>query len=111
MPVFLEWIICALVLFGLTMTTVAVVGMYRLPGIYMRLHAASKTALIGAGPVLIGLALLGDGPIAGRALLIGVFLIITTPVAAHVIAQTAFEHRAPLSPGGKDESGRYDDRA
>ena len=37
----------ALVLLGLVVTTLGVVGMYRMPDVYTELHAASKAVVLG----------------------------------------------------------------
>lgn len=90
----LPWAIDALVLLGLSLSTIAVFGMYRLDDLFLRLHAASKTALVGTTPLLVANALLG-GMFAARALLIFAFLVIATPAAAHAIARAAFRTGVP----------------
>jgi multicomponent Na+:H+ antiporter subunit G len=89
------WLADALILGALLMLTIAVYGVFRMPDIYTRLHAASKTAVFGIAPLLLAISLSGQAAFISRAILIGVFILITTPVAAHSIARAAFETEPP----------------
>ena len=91
----IPWLADALILGALLMLTIAVYGVFRMPDIYTRLHAASKTAVFGIVPLLLAISLSGDAAFISRALLIGVFILFTTPVAAHSIARAAFETEPP----------------
>jgi multicomponent Na+:H+ antiporter subunit G len=72
--------------FGLT----AAIGVLRLPDLYTRLHAASKAGVVGAGLILVAVALVSfDGAVALRAVLGILFLILSTPVSAHLLARAA----------------------
>ncbi|HEY3475823.1 MAG TPA: monovalent cation/H(+) antiporter subunit G, partial [Anaerolineales bacterium] len=73
----LPWLVDSLVLLGLLIMTLAVVGLFRMPDIYTQLHAASKGVVLGVVPMLLSIALLGDATIASRALLIGLFILLT----------------------------------
>jgi monovalent cation/proton antiporter MnhG/PhaG subunit len=78
----------ALVVFGLATMTLAVVGLFRMPTTRLRLHAASKASAVGLLPIAIAAAIGGGGV---RALLVWLFVIVTAPVTAHVLAQVAEE--------------------
>ena len=96
-----------LVLLGLVVTTLGVLGMFRMPDVYAQLHAASKAVVFGVVAFLVASVFVGDAAVTARALLIGVFLILTTPVGAHVIARAAWLRREAMrTPGALDESGR-----
>lgn len=95
MNALIPWLADILILGALLMLTVALYGVFRMPDIYTRLHAASKTAVFGIAPLLLALMLSGEASFISRALLIGAFLICTTPVAAHSIARAAFETDPP----------------
>lgn len=97
----------ALVLLGLLVTTLGVLGMFRMPDVYTELHAASKAVVLGVVAFLVASVAARDAAVTSRALLIAVFLILTTPVGAHVIARAAWTRREPMrTPGAIDESGR-----
>jgi multicomponent Na+:H+ antiporter subunit G len=69
----------------------AAIGMLRLPDLYTRMHAASKAGVVGAGLVLIAVALISlDVAVGLRAVLGIVFLLLTTPVSAHLLARAAY---------------------
>lgn len=103
----LPWLIDILVLLGLFIMTVVVFGLFRMPDLYTQLHAASKAVVLSTIPMLLSIALLGDTTIAGRALLIGFFILLTAPVSAHAIGRAAFRRREPMKgPDALDESGQ-----
>lgn len=84
-------------LFGL----LAAVGVLRLPDLYTRMHSASKAGLLAGGLLLLGIALAaGESAIILRALLGALFLALTTPVSAHLLA------RAALQAGHQPQIGR-----
>ena len=103
-----------LVIGGLLILTLAVFGMITMPDVYTRLHAASKAAVLGIVPFLIAAALVGDLAAITRTLLIALFLLLTTPVAAHVIAQAAYltgeEMRTPGALNETAENQRTPER-
>lgn len=67
------------------------VGVLRMPDLYMRLQVASKASSLGAGCILAAAALVfGDLGTAVRAVLIMVFIFLTTPVSAHLIGRAAY---------------------
>lgn len=81
-------------LFGL----IAALGVLRLPDLYTRMHAASKAGAVGGGMILLAVALVSfDGAIALRSLLGIAFLLITTPVAAHLLARAHYQAGGKLS--------------
>jgi len=69
---------------------VATVGLLRLPDVYNRLHATSKCDTLGAGLVLLSLALQSEAAVAIRLVLLIIFILVTNPTAAHVIARAAY---------------------
>jgi multicomponent Na+:H+ antiporter subunit G len=86
------WIADVAVVLGLLVMTIGVFGVYRMPDIYTRLHAAGKAVFLGVVAFVVASSMTGDGAIIARGLLIAVFLVITTPVGAHVIARAAHAH-------------------
>ncbi|MEX6632194.1 monovalent cation/H(+) antiporter subunit G [Hyphococcus lacteus] len=75
---------------GLAMLSGAI-GLVRFPDFYTRLHAAGVTDTGGAELILIGMLL--QAPtwiVAVKLIFIGVFLFLTSPVATHAIAHSAW---------------------
>ena len=80
----------ALLLVGAVFTLLAALGVLRLPDLYTRMHAASKAGVVGAGFVLLAVAVVSfDGAVALRALIGVGFLLLTTPVSAHLLARAS----------------------
>jgi multicomponent Na+:H+ antiporter subunit G len=105
----------ALVVLGVLVMTVGVYGLLTMPDVYTQLHAASKAVFLGVIALLAATALVADeATIVYRAVLIAVFLLITTPVSAHAVghaaqlgAESAGSRR--LAEEGSEVSGRQGD--
>lgn len=70
---------------------VGTVGMLRFPDFYSRTHAATKCDTVGAGSVLIALALLrAPEPDALKLVLLGALVLLSSPTAAHALARAAY---------------------
>jgi len=77
---------------GLFFMVFGVLGLLRFPDLYTRLHPAGKAGTAGMLSVFIGLILYsGFSLLSLRILLIALFIIVTSPVAAHAIARGAVE--------------------
>ena len=110
----LELLGVALIGLGLLVTGITVFGVVRMKGLYVRLQAASKAAMLGTVAILAASIGTGDGTTIARAVIVILFLLLTTPVAAHAIGQAAYRSereegvgerkRDPSSPGVADDS-------
>lgn len=68
----------------------AAVGLVRFPDLYTRLHAGAKAGVVGAGFNLIALAAVSfDAAVIFRTLAAILFLLLTTPISAHLLARAA----------------------
>ncbi len=86
----LQYFAGALVILGTLVVIIGLVGVYRMPDFFTRLHAASVIDTLGSMLVVIGLMLLGGfSLISVKLLLILAFILITTPAAAHALAKSA----------------------
>lgn len=85
----LDVIAIALLFGGLTLVTIGLVGMLRLDDILHQLHAAGLVT--GPGIVLILLAAIGSrsAEVMTSAALVLLFVLVTSPLSAHAIAQAA----------------------
>ena len=78
---------------GILFDLLGCIGLVRLPDVYNRLQAATKCVTLGTCMILIGvLFIMGIGSAGIRALLCAVFILFTSPVAAHALARAA--HRS-----------------
>ena len=90
-------LIAVLMFVGSFFTLVASVGLLRMPDLFMRLSATTKAATLGIALVLAAAALhFNQTGVTGRVIAIIVFVILTAPVAAHMIARAAYFNGVPL---------------
>lgn len=92
------WIVSTLLVTGAVFALLASVGLLRMPDLYTRLQSVAKAGTLGAGCVLAAVAIhFGTIEIVTQALLVMLFLFLTTPVAAHMIARAGHMSGVPLS--------------
>jgi multicomponent K+:H+ antiporter subunit G len=104
-----ELLVAALMLVGAGFALVGSYGLSKLPDLMTRLHAPTKAATLGLGCLLLA-SLAADWLIAGRLslhqVLITVFVFITAPVSALMIAKAHIfrrrgETEQPMTPSGR----------
>ncbi|MCY4145560.1 MAG: monovalent cation/H(+) antiporter subunit G [Chloroflexi bacterium] len=88
----LELLGVAALIIGVFFCAVGVVGVIRMPDTLTRLHASGKVAILGLFGLLLGSALLVPAT-ALRLLVLGIFLLLTSPVATHAIAASVYRRR------------------
>ena len=85
-----EWGIVALAVAGAFFGGLAAVGLVRLPDVYTRSHAASKSDTLGAILAIAAAALaLQTGLSTAKSVFLLVFMFITNPTAAPAVARAA----------------------
>ena len=98
MSTWLEIIISACLLIGASFALIGSIGLMRLPDFYLRLHGPAKATTLGVGGIIIGSVIYfstqGDG-LSLHELLIALFLFITAPVSAHIVAKAALHLKLP----------------
>jgi multicomponent Na+:H+ antiporter subunit G len=85
----MEILISIFFLLGVIFILVAAIGLIRLPDLMTRIHAATKATSFGLFLILIGLGLHFGGWVIVKSILLIVFVYLTAPLAASVIAKTA----------------------
>ena len=96
---------------GATLALLAAIGVLRMPDVFTRMQASTKASTLGLGCLLAGLAVhLWDFAVVVSAVCIAGFVMLTTPVAAHVIARAAYLAGVPLWKGTLLDE-RRDDQA
>lgn len=89
-----------LLLAGTFFMVVAGLGVLRMPDVYLRMSCTSKAATLGAGCLLGAVAVHSeDVALAVRALATVAFVLLTAPVAAHLIGRAAYRLGVPLWAG------------
>ncbi len=93
-----ELIVSAFILSGATFALIGSIGLARLPDFYMRLHGPTKATTLGVGGMVLGSSIWfsfrGDG-LSLHEVLIALFLLISAPVSAHVVAKAALHMKVP----------------
>ena len=87
----LEAAVSFFLLVGAFFTLVGAIGLVRLPDFYMRLHGPTKATTLGVGGTLTAsiIYFAGNGTPSVHELLITLFLFVTAPVSANVLAKAA----------------------
>ena len=91
-----EWVVAGLVVAGGGFSLIGSLGLVRMPEFFTRLHGPSKATTIGMGSILLASALYMS--VRGPGLyefMISLFIVITTPVASHLLAKAARHRRLP----------------
>jgi multicomponent Na+:H+ antiporter subunit G len=89
-----------LIIVGILFDIFGCIGLVRFPDVYNRLQASTKCVTLGTVMLLVGVALVsGVGPTASRAIICAVFVLITSPTAAHAIAKGAYASGVELWEG------------
>ena len=92
----LAWLASFLLLTGALVCLLGAIGVVRLPDSYSRMHAASKSGVLGAVLVLAGVAAASNAEVALEVMLGVLVLLASAPLAAHVLARAAY--RAGIKP-------------
>ena len=98
------------VLVGAFFVFAAAVGVVRMPDVYTRMHAATKSGTLGSGLMLVGVAVVaGSSDVVLRALAAVIFLVATAPIAAHLLGRAAYMSGVPTWRGTPYDAlrGRY----
>ena len=86
----INFISLACVIVGAITIIIGLVGVFRMPDFFTKLHAASIIDTMGTMLILVGLMLYsGFNLVSVKLLLILIFILITTPAAAHALAKSA----------------------
>lgn len=102
----IELVAAILILFGAIVSVISAFGMLRLPDVYTRSHAATKSATLSVLTCLLGTFIyfwVHDGYVSIRLILGIIFVFITAPVAGHLVCRAAYRSRVPLAEGSVDD--------
>ena len=90
----IEIIAGILVLLGGAFTLIASVGIIRLPDVLTRMHASTKAGTLGATLILAAAAVVfGELSAIAKCVAAVLFLLLTAPLAAHMIGRASLDGR------------------
>jgi multicomponent Na+:H+ antiporter subunit G len=99
-----EWAIIGLALVGTFFGAVAAIGLVRMPDVYTRAHAASKSDTLGAVLTIAAVAFALQTDLSTvKSVFLLLFMFITNPTAAHAIVRAAQDQG--IEPWTVDEEG------
>ena len=103
----MEYALSFLILAGAIFTFIGSLGLARLRDFYTRLHGPTKATTLGVGCLLIASSIYfssqGEG-VSLHEVLITLFLFITAPVSAHLLAKAALHQNLPKVGGQIDRA-------
>ena len=95
----LNYLVAGWLIMGGFFVLVGSLGLAKLPDFFTRLHAPTKATTLGIGSVLVASMLMTsvrDGGFSVYELVISLFLFITAPVSAHMMAKAALHKRIAM---------------
>ncbi len=107
----IDLIVGILVLIGALFSLVAGIGMFRLPDVYLRMHAATKAGTLGCGLMLLAVGVQAQDLETIAWVLTGIiFLMITAPIGAHLLGRAGYLAGVPMWSHTKGDAlaGKYD---
>jgi multicomponent Na+:H+ antiporter subunit G len=95
-----------LIVIGIAFDLFGCIGLIRMPDVYNRLQASTKCVTLGTCSILLAVAVrFGFSPAGVKAVICIVFLLLTSPVAAHALARGA--HHSGIRPWEKSVCDKY----
>ncbi len=94
----LDLLTAVFLLLGAGFALIGSIGLVRLPDIFTRLHGPTKATTLGVGGILLGSILffsLREG-LSLHEVLVSLFLFLTAPVSAHLIARAAIQRHCKI---------------
>jgi len=109
----IELIVAFFLLVGASFALIGSIGLARLPDFFSRLHGPTKATTLGIGGMLTASVIYFSaraGTLSLHELLIALFLFMTAPVSAQLLAKAALHRRvpstSPLPPRLAKQSGQ-----
>jgi multicomponent K+:H+ antiporter subunit G len=98
----MDYLLSLLIITGAVFTFIGSLGLLRLKDFYTRLHGPTKATTLGVGCILLASALyfsLYSDEISLHEILVTLFLFVTAPVSAHLLAKAALYLQLKPEPG------------
>ncbi|MGM0480793.1 MAG: Na+/H+ antiporter subunit G [Pseudomonadota bacterium] len=91
LPAWSQWIIGFFILLGASFAFIGSLGLAVLPDFFTRLHAPTKNTTLGVGGIVLASIIFTSvqNKFTASELLIAIFLFLTAPISAHIMAKAA----------------------
>lgn len=97
MSVWIEIISSLFIFAGVVFMISSTIGIIRLPDFYIRISAVAKAITLAVTLILIGIGIYFNTlEVGSKIVMIFVFMVITTPVAAHIVGRAATKNKVPF---------------
>jgi len=100
MPIYVEIIVSVLLVLGSVIMLIGSIGLAKFPDFFTRLHAPTKASTLGVACILIASMIfffVKVGHVTFKEVLISMFLLITAPVAAHMLAKAGLHYKVKMT--------------
>lgn len=103
-----ELIVSFLILFGAAFVLLGSLGLAKLPSFFMRLHGPTKASTLGVGSILLASAMYfsSRGSLSVHEILILVFLFLTAPISALLMARAGMHRELSGDNPRHDSAGK-----
>ncbi|MDO5529436.1 MAG: monovalent cation/H(+) antiporter subunit G [Paracoccus sp. (in: a-proteobacteria)] len=106
----IDFIVSLLLIGGAIFALLGAIGVVRYPDVLLRMHAATKIGTLATGLIMLGVAIYFlDGATTVRAVAIVLFLLLTAPIAAHMMGRAAVNTGVEFLKGPAHEAQDPDD--
>lgn len=103
----MTWVIGGCLVIGAFLMFLTGLGLVRMPDIFTRMHAATKSASLGVALLLLAAALFfQETMVVTKAVVTIAFIFLTAPVAASLLGRAAYARRTPLWEHSVMDEGR-----
>lgn len=86
-----------LLIAGVIFCALGVLGVFRMPDVFTRIHSGSKAVTLGAPMALLGAAFLSPLEVSLKAIAVTLFLYLTVPIGTFATARAAHRRREPMT--------------
>jgi multicomponent Na+:H+ antiporter subunit G len=97
-----------IIVVGVAFDVFGCLGLVRFPDVYNRLQASTKCVTLGTCGIMLGVFLIsGVSPLGIKALLLIIFIVLTSPTSAHALARGA--HKSGIRLWEKSVCDKYEE--
>lgn len=75
---------------------ISAVGLLRLPDLYTRMQAATKSTTLGAISSIIGIGLMKEDMLI-KSIILAVFILLTAPISGSALIRAGYKAKSPLT--------------
>ncbi len=87
---------------GIILLVISAIGLLRMPDTITRMHAATKASTLGSVLIILGAAFLAPH-LWFKLLLLGLFILLTNPLSASILARSSYLRHGFLNKSGIDD--------